>query len=225
MSTIDFTLQAELRTDTGKGASRRLRREDKVPAIIYGGKKDAVSITLQHSKVNNMADYEAFYSHILTLVVDGKKQQVILKDVQRHPFKPKLTHLDFQRVEKGQKLHTNVPLHFINEKSSIGVKTEGGVVVHHIADVEIHCLPQDLPEFLEVDVANMHLGDTLHLTDLAVPKGVELVELTKGEDHDQAVVSIVAPRVEKEETDEEETSAEVPTTKETEAKAEDDDAE
>ncbi len=215
MSTIDFTIQAEVRTDKGKGASRRLRRADKLPAILYGANKEAVSLTLDHNKVNNMADYEAFYSHILTLVIDGKKHQAILKDVQRHPFKPKLTHLDFQRVEKGQKLHTHVPVHFLNEKSSIGVKDEGGVVVHHINDVEVTCLPKDLPEFVEVDVAGMALGDTLHLTDLHMPKGVELVELTKGEDHDQAVVSIVAPRVEKEPEPEEEVSAEVPTTKET----------
>ncbi|OZB05195.1 MAG: 50S ribosomal protein L25/general stress protein Ctc [Idiomarina sp. 34-48-12] len=224
MSTIDFTIQAELRTDTGKGASRRLRRAEKVPAILYGADKEAVSITLDHNKVNNMADHEAFYSHILTLVIDGKKHEAILKDVQRHPYKPKLTHLDFQRVVKGQKLHTHVPVHFINEATAVGVKQEGGVVVHHIADLEVSCLPKDLPEYVEVDIANLKLGETLHLTDLNMPKGVELVELTKGEDHDQAVVSITAPRVEKEvEETEEEVSAEVPTAKE--AKEEDKDAE
>ena len=214
MATIDFTIQAELRTDTGKGASRRLRREEKVPAILYGADKEAVSITVDHNKVNNMADHEAFYSHILTLVIDGKKHEAILKDVQRHPYKPKLTHLDFQRVVKGQKLHTHVPVHFVNEASSVGVKEEGGVVVHHIADVEVTCLPKDLPEFVEVDVANLKLGETLHLTDLNMPKGVELVELAKGADHDQAVVSITAPRVEKEAEETEEVSAEVPTAKE-----------
>ncbi|MBR9908479.1 MAG: 50S ribosomal protein L25/general stress protein Ctc [Gammaproteobacteria bacterium] len=214
MATIDFTIQAELRTDTGKGASRRLRREEKVPAILYGADKEAVSITVDHNKVNNMADHEAFYSHILTLVIDGKKHEAILKDVQRHPYKPKLTHLDFQRVVKGQKLHTHVPVHFVNEASSVGVKEEGGVVVHHIADLEVTCLPKDLPEFVEVDIANLKLGETLHLTDLNMPKGVELVELAKGEDHDQAVVSITAPRVEKEAEETEEVSAEVPTAKE-----------
>jgi large subunit ribosomal protein L25 len=214
MSTIDFTIQAELRTDTGKGASRRLRRAEKVPAILYGADKEAVSITLDHNKVNNMADHEAFYSHILTLVIDGKKHEAILKDVQRHPYKPKLTHLDFQRVVKGQKLHTHVPVHFVNEASAVGVKQEGGVVVHHIADLEVSCLPKDLPEYVEVDIANLKLGETLHLTDLNMPKGVELVELTKGEDHDQAVVSITAPRVEKEAEETEEVSAEVPTAKE-----------
>ncbi len=152
--------------------------------------------------MNNMADFEAFYSHILTLEFDGKKHQAILKDMQRHPYKPKLTHLDFQRVEKGHKLHTNLPLHFLNETTAKGVKEEGGVVVHHVNDVEITVLPKDLPEYLEVDIAELSIGDTIHLTDLKLPKGVELVELTKGDDHDQAVVSITAPRVEKEETEE-----------------------
>ncbi|WP_286844644.1 50S ribosomal protein L25/general stress protein Ctc, partial [Idiomarina sp. UBA4206] len=183
-------------------ASRRLRHADKVPAILYGGKGEPVALELDHNKVNNMADFEAFYSHILTLEFDGKKHQAILKDMQRHPYKPKLTHLDFQRVEKGHKLHTNLPLHFLNETTAKGVKEEGGVVVHHVNDVEITVLPKDLPEYLEVDIAELSIGDTIHLTDLKLPKGVELVELTKGDDHDQAVVSITAPRVEKEETEE-----------------------
>ncbi|MEX1222297.1 MAG: 50S ribosomal protein L25/general stress protein Ctc [Idiomarina sp.] len=201
MSTFEYDIHAELRTDSGKGASRRLRRAEKVPAILYGGKKEAVALTLDHNKINNMADYEGFYSHILTLIIDGKKHQAILKDIQRHPYKPKLTHLDFQRVEKGQKLHTHIPLHFLNEETAKGVKDEGGVVVHHLNDVEVECLPKDLPEYLEVDIANLALGENLHLTDLQLPKGVELMELHKGEDHDQAVVSIVAPRLQKEEDD------------------------
>lgn len=203
MAELDFNIQATVRTDKGKGASRRLRHEDKVPAILYGGKGEPIALALDHNKVNNMADYEAFYSHILTLEFDGKKHQAILKDMQRHPYKPKLTHLDFQRVEKGHKLHTNLPLHFLNEKTAKGVKEEGGVVVHHVNDVEITVLPKDLPEYLEVDIAELSVGDTLHLTDLKLPNGVELVELTKGDDHDHAVVSITAPRVEKEESDEE----------------------
>ena len=210
MSDIDFTIEAELRTDSGKGASRRLRRADRVPAILYGGNKEAVALTLDFNKVNNMADSEAFYSHILTLVIDGKKQQAILKDVQRHPFKPKLTHLDFQRVEKGQKLHTHVPVHFINEAKAFGVKEEGGVINHLLADLEIECLPKDLPEFIEVDVANLKLGETLHLSDLVVPKGVTLLELAKGADHDQAVVSIVKPKTVKEETTDEVAADAVP---------------
>ena len=202
MAELDFNIKATVRTDKGKGASRRLRHADKVPAILYGGKGEPVVLELDHNKVNNMADFEAFYSHILTLEFDGKKHQAILKDMQRHPYKPKLTHLDFQRVEKGHKLHTNLPLHFLNETTAKGVKEEGGVVVHHVNDVEITVLPKDLPEYLEVDIAELSIGDTIHLTDLKLPKGVELVELTKGDDHDQAVVSITAPRVEKEETEE-----------------------
>ena len=207
MAKLDFTIKATVRADKGKGASRRLRHADKVPAILYGGKGEPVALELDHNKVNNMADYEAFYSHILTLDIDGKKEQAILKDMQRHPYKPKLTHLDFQRVEKGHKLHTNLPLHFLNETTAKGVKEEGGVVVHHVNDVEIMVLPKDLPEYLEVDVADMSIGDTLHLSDLKLPNGVELVELTKGEDHDQAVVSITAPRVEKETSEEDSVAA------------------
>ena len=218
MAKLDFNIKATVRTDKGKGASRRLRHADKVPAILYGGKDEPIALELDHNKVNNMADYEAFYSHILTLEIDGKKHQAILKDMQRHPYKPKLTHLDFQRVEKGHKLHTNLPLHFLNEETAKGVKDEGGVVVHHVNDVEIMVLPKDLPEYLEVDIANLSVGDTIHLSDLKLPQGVELVELTKGEDHDQAVVSITAPRVEKEETEEEAPAAdEVPAANEKDA--------
>ncbi|MGM0482116.1 MAG: 50S ribosomal protein L25/general stress protein Ctc [Pseudomonadota bacterium] len=207
MADIDYTIKATVRADKGKGASRRLRHADKVPAILYGGKGEPVSLEMDHNKVNNMADYEGFYSHILTLDIDGKKEQAILKDMQRHPYKPKLTHLDFQRVEKGHKLHTNLPLHFLNEKTAKGVKEEGGVVVHHVNDVEILVLPKDLPEYLEIDLAEMSIGDTVHLSDLNLPTGVELVELTKGEDHDQAVVSVTAPRVEKEVSEDDEVAA------------------
>ena len=218
MAKLDFNIKATVRTDKGKGASRRLRHADKVPAILYGGKDEPIALELDHNKVNNMADYEAFYSHILTLEIDGKKHQAILKDMQRHPYKPKLTHLDFQRVEKGHKLHTHVPLHFLNEETAKGVKDEGGVVVHHVNDVEIMVLPKDLPEYLEVDIANLSVGDTIHITDLNLPEGVELVELTKGEDHDQAVVSITAPRVEKEESEDEAPAAdEVPAANEKDA--------
>ncbi|CUS48778.1 MAG: LSU ribosomal protein L25 RplY [Idiomarinaceae bacterium HL-53] len=195
MSSPTYEFKAELRNDMGKGASRRLRRAGKVPAILYGGDKEPVTIALDHDKVNNAADHEGFYSHILTLHIDGKKHQAILKDVQRHPFKPKLTHLDFQRVSAKEELHTNIPLHFLNEES---VKKAGGVVVHNLNDVEVSCLPKDLPEFIEVDLEGMNVGDNVHLSDLKVPKGVSLLELTRGEDHDLVVVTIAAPKVEKE---------------------------
>lgn len=210
MAELDFNIKATVRTDKGKGASRRLRHADKVPAILYGGKDEPIALEVDHNKVNNMADYEAFYSQILTLEFDGKKHQAILKDMQRHPFKPKLTHLDFQRVEKGQKLHTLLSLHFLNAEKAKGVKEEGGVLVHHVNDVEIAVLPKDLPEYLEVDVAELSVGETIHMSDLKLPQGVELLELAKGEDHDQPVVSVLAPRVEKEEDEEEVAADEVP---------------
>ena len=188
-----IVLNATVRADQGKGASRRLRRADKVPAIIYGGTDAALSLELEHNKVILLANQEAFYTHILTINVDGKPVQALLKDMQRHPFKPKVLHLDFLRVDATHALHTRIPLHFINEESAPAVK-EGGKVQHLATDVEISCLPQNLPEFIEVDVAKIELGQTLHLSDLKLPAGVTLVELAKGADHDQAVVSVTLPR-------------------------------
>lgn len=204
MSKPVYEFDAEIRNDMGKGASRRLRREGNVPGIVYGGNKDAVAITLHHDTLNNAADHEGFYSHILTLKIGGKKQQVILKDIQRHPFKPKLTHLDFQRVSAKEELHTTIPLHFLGEES---VRKAGGVVVHHMNDVEIACLPKDLPEYLDVNVEGMEVGDNVHLSDLTLPEGVTLPELGRGEDHDHVVVSISAPKLEEEPEETEETDA------------------
>lgn len=185
-----FTLDANVRTDKGKGASRRLRRADLVPAILYGGNEEPVSLTLDHNKVNNSADYEAFYSHVLTLNIDGKKVEALLKDIQRHPYKPKITHVDFQRVVAGEKLHTNVPLHFINEERNAAIKA-GGIAEHQANEVEVTCLPKDLPEFIEVDIAELEMDTTLHLSDLKLPAGVTSVELAKeDETHDLAVVTI-----------------------------------
>jgi large subunit ribosomal protein L25 len=194
MSKAIFNLDATIRTDLGKGASRRLRHQDKVPAIIYGGEKAPVSITLEHNKVNQAQDFEAFYSHVLTINVEGKKEDVLVKDMQRHPFKPKVTHIDFQRVIAGQLLTTNVPIHFLNEENAESIKTEGGHAEHHMNDIEVSCMPKDLPEYIEVDIINLALGDTIHLSDLTFPKGVESVELGKGEDHDLAVVTVKLAR-------------------------------
>ena len=143
MSEAIFNLDAKIRTDLGKGASRRLRHADLVPAIVYGGEEAPLSITLEHNKVIQAQEFEAFYSHVLTLNVDGKSVEVLLKDVQRHPYKPKIMHMDFQRVIAGQDVHTSVPLHFVNEASSAAVKG-GGVAEHHVTEVEITCLPKDL---------------------------------------------------------------------------------
>jgi len=190
MSKAIFTLDATVRTDLGKGASRRLRREDKLPGIIYGGEEAPVSITLDHNKVNNAADFEAFYSHVLTLNVDGKAVEVLVKDMQRHAFKPRILHVDFQRVIAGQELHTNVPLHFINEDKSAAIKA-GGIAEHHVNEIEITCLPKDLPEFIEVDIANVEMDSTLHLSDLTLPAGITSVELGKDDEtHDLAVVTV-----------------------------------
>lgn len=196
MSQPNYAFTAEIRTDLGKGASRRLRHEGKVPAVLYGAGKEAVSLTLLHDKVNNAADHEGFYSNILTLTIDGKKVEAIVKDMQRHPYKLKIIHLDFQRVDAKQELQTSIPLHFLNEEET---QKAGGVVVHHLNEVEISVLPKNLPEFIEVDIAGLQVGDNIHLTDLKLPKGVTLVELTKGEDHDQVVVTVSAKKTEAEE--------------------------
>ncbi|TMP38576.1 50S ribosomal protein L25/general stress protein Ctc [Pseudoalteromonas rubra] len=186
-----YVLNAEVRETLGTGASRRLRRADKVPAILYGAGKDAVSLTLDHNKVIQMQEDEGFYTHILTLNIGGESVEAILKDIQRHPYKPKVTHLDFQRVDASQKLHTKVPVHFLNEEAA----TKGGnTVAHHVTEIEITCLPAQLPEFVEVDVAAIEVGATVHLSDITLPAGVVSVELAKGADHDQAVVTVNAPK-------------------------------
>ncbi|WJG08256.1 50S ribosomal protein L25/general stress protein Ctc [Aliiglaciecola sp. LCG003] len=190
MSDAIFNLDAEVRTDLGKGASRRLRREDKVPAILYGADKEPVSLTLAHNKVLQAQEFEAFYSHVLVLDIAGEKVEAVVKDMQRHPFKPKVTHIDFLRVDKNKELTTSVPLHFINEESADSIKVHGGHAEHHMNDVEVTCLPKNLPEFIEVDLTDVELGQTLHLSDLTLPKGVTSVELAKGEDHDLAVVTV-----------------------------------
>ncbi|MFQ3249912.1 50S ribosomal protein L25/general stress protein Ctc [Glaciecola sp.] len=194
MSDAIFKLDATVRTDLGKGASRRLRHQDKVPAIIYGGDEAPVSITLEHNKVQQAQEFEAFYSHVLTINVDGKKVEALVKDMQRHPFKPKVTHIDFQRVVAGQALTTNVPIHFINEEESDAIKLNGGHAEHHMNDIEITCMPKNLPEFIEVDLLNIEIGQTIHLSDVKFPKGVESVELGKGEEHDLAVVTVKTAR-------------------------------
>jgi len=191
MSEAIYTLDATVRTDKGTGASRRLRHANQVPAVLYGADKEAQGLALAHNKVWQAQAHEGFYSHILTLNIDGVAQEVILKDVQRHPYKAQILHLDFQRVDANQKVHTNVPVHFVGEEKA--VKT-GGTVTHTMTELEITCLPKDLPEFIEVNVAEMTLGQTLHISDLALPAGVNSVELGKGESHDLAVVTLHAPK-------------------------------
>ncbi len=188
-----FELEAAVRHDMGKGASRRLRREEKVPGVVYGGGKDPVSLTIEHKLISKSLENEAFYSHILSLKTGSDSERVILKDVQRHPFKPRIMHVDFQRVRADEKLHMHIPLHFTGEEAAPGVK-DGGSVSHIMSDVEISCLPDNLPEFISVDISDMQLNQIKHLSDLSLPQGVELVALAHGDD--KAVVSIHIPRVE-----------------------------
>ncbi|TMO61357.1 50S ribosomal protein L25 [Pseudoalteromonas aurantia] len=191
MSNESYTLNAEVRVDLGTGASRRLRHADKVPAILYGADKEALALTLEHNKVIKAQEDEGFYSHILTLNIAGESVEAILKDIQRHPFKPKVMHMDFQRVDASHKIHTKVPVHFLNEDAA----TKGGnTVAHQVTEIEITCLPAALPEFIEIDVAALAVGVTLHLSDVTLPAGVTSVELAKGEGHDQAVVTLNAPK-------------------------------
>jgi len=208
MSKEDFVLDAQIRTDEGKGASRRLRHSNLTPAIIYGGKEAPQSITLEHKELAKHLENEAFYSHIVSLNVAGKAQDVILKDLQRHPAKPIVMHADFLRVSQTEKFTTKVPLHFINEDIAPGVKTNGGIVNHIMTDLEISCLPRDLPEFIEVDLAEIDLGDIVHISDLKLPEGVESIALNHGSDYDLSVASIVKPRGVAEEEESSDTEAE-----------------
>jgi large subunit ribosomal protein L25 len=188
-----FELVAEFREMQGKGASRRLRHEGKVPAILYGGHTEARALTLSHQKLSILLDNERFYSTILSLKVGDETQAAILKDVQRHPFKNAVTHIDFQRVEENEKIRINIPLHFKGEAVSPGVKSQGGLVSHMRTEVEVTCLPKDLPEFIEVDLSGLSLNESIHLSELKIPDGVQLVDLAK---EDAAVVAIHSPRAE-----------------------------
>lgn len=189
---MKIEISADKRTLQGKGASRRLRGSGKVPAVIYGGDQAAQSIEMDHNDLFRKLKLEAFHASILTLSVAGKKEPVLLRDVQMHPFKKQVLHVDFQRVDKNKKIHMKVPLHFINAEISPGVKTSGGIVTHILTEVDITCLPGNLPEFISVDLAELTAGHTLHLSDLVLPKDVETVALAKGDD--LPVATIVIPR-------------------------------
>ena len=185
---MQFEIIAQARTLQGSGASRRLRAAGKVPGIIYGGEATPQSIEVDHNTLLLSLKKEAFHSSILTIVLDGKKQQVLLRDTQVHAYKPLVLHVDFQRVDTTHELHIKVPLHFINEEMGPGVKFNGGLVNHVTTELEIHCLAKDLPEFIEIDLGNMNIGDNIHAAQVTLPAGVALVK--HGED-DPIVVSIV----------------------------------
>ena len=196
---LDFTLNAELRNEHGRTASRRLRKTGKVPAVIYGGGEEPVSITFEHDSLMHNLEHEAFYSHILTIDVAGKSQKVILRDIHRHPYKPTVLHMDLLRVREDKAINVHVPLHFINEETCHGVKMEGGVISHNLSEIEITCLPKDLPEFIDVDVQDLKLNEAIHLSEIKVPEGVTIIELSHGEGHDHPVVSVHVKRAVEEE--------------------------
>jgi len=195
----EHTIRASVRNDEGKGASRRLRRAAQIPAIIYGGTAAPKSIQLEHEKTWLASQNEWFYSSILSLDVDGKVESVLLRDIQRHPYKQVIMHLDFQRVDANQALRAKVPLHFVNQETSPAGKTAGIVITHEVNEIAISCLPKDLPEFVEVDLSSLKPGDTVHLSQIKLPAGVEVPELKLGADHDTAVVIASHARVEAEE--------------------------
>jgi len=186
----EFDLIAELRVDQGKGASRRLRHEGKVPAIIYGAGRPPRSLAFDHNKVIRQLENESFYSSILSIQVNEKSQAAIVKDIQRHPSKPKIMHMDFQRIVEDEKIKMNVPIHYVNAEEADGVKSEGGSVSQLITDVEVSCLPKDLPEYFEVDILNLGLNEMLYISDIKLPEGVEIPALAQGPENDRPIVSI-----------------------------------
>jgi len=186
----DFDLIAEIREDQGKGASRRLRHQGLVPAIIYGAGRPSRALTFDHNKVVQQLDNESFYSSVLNIRVGEKSQAAILKDVQRHPSKPLIMHMDFQRIVEDEEIKMLVPIHFLGEEVAPGVKQGGGKVMHLINEIEIVCLPRHLPEYLEIDVSELELDDMLKMSDIKLPEGVSMPALAQGEEADRGVVSI-----------------------------------
>ena len=189
-------INVERREGEGKGASRRLRRDGNVPAIVYGGGVDPVNIQLNHEKLWLAQQNEWFYSSILDLSLNGEVQKVLLRDLQRHPYKQQIIHLDFQRVNENEVLRAAVPLHFVNVETSPAGKTGGVTITHELNEVTVSCLPKDLPEAIEVDLAQLAVGQVLHLSELKLPAGVEIPELKLGASHDLAVVIAKAAKEE-----------------------------
>ncbi len=195
MSTPAFELDVTVRTDTGKGASRRLRRlHNAIPAVLYGAQKDPVPLTIDHDAILHATDNEAFFSHIITLNLGKKKELAVIKDLQRHPARPLILHADFLRVSKDHAIQIRVPLHFINEEKCVGVKSGGGQILKSMTEIDVTCLPKDLPEFIEVDMLEVDLGQSVHLSDISLPEGVTSVALSHGAESDHSVASVQAPR-------------------------------
>jgi len=207
MATI-HEITAERRADQGKGASRRLRRAGKVPAVIYGAGQAAENIQFDHLKLSLAAKHDWFSSAILDLLVDGNRQKVLLRDVQKHPVKPQLLHLDFLRIDESKPVRVYVTIRFLNKEKSPAAKTSGVVISHNITEVEVSCLPKDLLEYIDLDLGELALGDVLHLSDLKLPAGVEIPELKLGKEYDHTIVSAQAVREEAEEAPAEAAGAE-----------------
>jgi len=189
-----YKLDAEMRDDLGKGASRRLRRANRIPAVLYGAGRPAWSLSLLENQLMRNLQDEAFYAAIIELTLDGKVQKVFLRDLQRHPAKPFVLHVDLQRVRDDVEMTVVLPLRYLNEETAVGVKMGGGQVIRNAVDIEVICLPANLPSFIEVDLADLDVGDSLHLSDVKLPEGVVSTELSHGADHDQPIVSIIIPK-------------------------------
>jgi large subunit ribosomal protein L25 len=205
-----FDLIADFREDKGKGASRRLRHEGRVPAILYGGGRESRALTFDHNKLLQQMQSESFYSSVLSIRVGEQTQAAIVKDVQRHPARNAIVHIDLQRIVEDQEIRMNVPIHFLNEAIAVGVKIGGGSVSHLRTDVEVVCLPKYLPEYFEVDIATLDVDEMLRLSDIKLPEGVEIPELAQGPEHDHAIVAIHVIKATASEDEVEVEAAEVP---------------
>ena len=190
---MKIEINAKERKSKGTGASRRLRHDGTTPGILYGGVKDAISLEIDSKELFMQFRHEAFHASILSLNLEGKKESVILRDFQMHPVRNNIQHIDFQRINENEKISVKVPFHFINEDTAPGVKIEGGLVSHIMTEIDISCLPKDLPQYIEVDLGELAMGESIHLSEVTVPEGVELTSLT--EENDPAITSISKPKV------------------------------
>lgn len=198
---VSFEIEAQVRASTGKSNARRDRNAELTPGILYGAGKDPVKLSVKHNDLVQHLKHEAFYSHILNLKCGDTTERVILRDLQRHPVRPMVMHVDFQRVTDTTKIRMNVPLHFTNEDKAPGVKLQGGIVTHNMNGVEVLCQAKDLPEYIEVDLGDLQVGHPLHLSDLKLPAGVSIAALLQGKDHDLPVAAIMIPRAAVEEAE------------------------
>ena len=196
MSAEEFELNCSVRTDLGKGASRRLRRLDNnIPAVLYGGDKDPIALTIAHKDIARATENEAFFAHIITLKIGNKKEQAVIKALQRHPARAIILHADFLRVSATHAIIVKVPIHFLNEETCVGVRLGGGNIIRTMNEIEVSCLPKDLPEYIEVDMLEIDLGESVHLSEITLPEGITSVALSHGEDSiDLSIAIVQAPK-------------------------------